>query len=40
MKWVLIIVGGVIGVLVLLGGIGYYFLSKPIDPNICSGRVL
>jgi hypothetical protein len=38
MKWVLIIVGGIIGVLVLLGGVGYYFLSKPIDPNSDMGQ--
>lgn len=38
MKWVLIIVGGIVGVLVLLGGIGYYFLSKPIDPNSAMGQ--
>ena len=38
MKWVLIIIGGIIGVLVLLGGIGYYFLSKPIDPNSEMGQ--
>ena len=37
MKWVLIIVGGIVGVLVLLGGVGYYFLSKPIDPNSDDG---
>lgn len=38
MKWVLTIVGGIIGVLVLLGGLGYYFLSKPIDPNSQMGQ--
>lgn len=38
MKWVLIIVGGIIGVLILLGGIGYYFMSKPIDPNSDMGQ--
>jgi hypothetical protein len=38
MKWVLIIIGGIVGVLVLLGGIGYYFLSKPIDPNSEMGQ--
>jgi hypothetical protein len=38
MKWVLIIVGGIIGVLVVLGGVGYYFLSKPIDPNSDMGQ--
>jgi len=38
MKWVLIIIGGIVGVLVLLGGVGYYFLSKPIDPNSDIGQ--
>jgi hypothetical protein len=38
MKWVLIIVGGIVGVLILLGGIGYYLLSKPIDPNSDMGQ--
>ena len=38
MKWVLIIVGGIIGVIVLLGGVGYYFMSKPIDPNSDMGQ--
>jgi hypothetical protein len=38
MKWVLIIIGGIVGVLVLLGGVGYYFLSKPIDPNSDVGQ--
>jgi len=38
MKWVLIIVGGIIGVIVVLGGIGYFFLSKPIDPNSEMGQ--
>ena len=38
MKWVLIIVGGIVGLLVLLGGAGYYFLSKPIDPNSEMGQ--
>jgi hypothetical protein len=38
MKWVLIIVGGIVGVLVLIGGLGYYFLSKPIDPNSDMGQ--
>jgi hypothetical protein len=38
MKWVLIIGGGIVGVLVLLGGIAYYVLSKPIDPNSNMGQ--
>jgi hypothetical protein len=38
MKWVLIIGGGIVGVLVLLGGIAYYVLSKPIDPNSNVGQ--
>ena len=38
MKWVLIIVGGIVGLLVLLGGVGYYYLSKPIDPNSDIGQ--
>ena len=38
MKWVLIILGGIVGVIVLIGGLGYYFLSKPIDPNSDIGR--
>jgi hypothetical protein len=38
MKWVLIIVGGIVGLLVLIGGLGYYFLSKPIDPNSNMGQ--
>ena len=38
MKWVLIILGGIVGVVVLLGGLGYYFLSKPIDPNSDMGQ--
>jgi hypothetical protein len=38
MKWVLIILGGIVGVVVLIGGLGYYFLSKPIDPNSTMGQ--
>ena len=38
MKWVLIIVGSIVGLLVLVGGVGYYFLSKPIDPNSNMGQ--
>jgi hypothetical protein len=38
MRWVLIIGGGIVGVVVLLGGLGYYFLSKPMDPNSDMGQ--
>ena len=38
MKWVLIILGSIVGVIVLIGGLGYYFLSKPIDPNSNIGQ--
>ena len=38
MKWVLIIVGGLVGLLILIGGVGYYFLSKPMDPNSAMGQ--
>lgn len=38
MKWVLIIVGGIVGLLVLIGFVGYYYLSKPMDPNSDMGR--
>jgi hypothetical protein len=38
MKMVLIIVGGIVGLLVLIGGLGYYILGKPIDPDSDLGQ--
>lgn len=38
MKWVLIILGSIVGVIVLIGGLGYSSRSRPIDPSSNMGQ--
>jgi hypothetical protein len=37
-KWILIGALGIVGLLILLGGVGWFVLSKPIDPDSAVGQ--
>jgi hypothetical protein len=37
-KWILMGIFGVAGLVILLGGVGWFILSKPVDPNSAVGQ--